>query len=168
MNKNYVKGRAFEYRVKQYWKDGGWEGVRAAGSHSPFDVVVYKTSFTGEDLAALRAGDTRDLTGLYEYRTYITPIIGYGIQCKVRKLVKRKGKLWYHGKSRKPRWRMIAERRWYGSTRQDPLISISYVRLGSRLLMEPLLGDIDTPSLWGDYIGRSVSLRKIGSENPFL
>ena len=38
-NRNYVKGRAKEYKTVHELKDRGYIAFRSAGSHSPFDVV---------------------------------------------------------------------------------------------------------------------------------
>lgn len=39
-NKNYIRGRAFEYRVVDKVKKMGYTTVfRSAGSHSPWDVI---------------------------------------------------------------------------------------------------------------------------------
>lgn len=40
MNKNYQKGRRFEYAVKKHLEDKGYIVVRSAGSKSPFDLVA--------------------------------------------------------------------------------------------------------------------------------
>jgi Holliday junction resolvase len=40
VNKNYVRGRAFEYRVKKELETKGYMVVRSAGSKSPFDLVA--------------------------------------------------------------------------------------------------------------------------------
>lgn len=44
LNKNYNRGRAFEYRVKKYLEDRGWTVFRTAGSHSKADLVCIKNS----------------------------------------------------------------------------------------------------------------------------
>lgn len=41
-NKGYQKGRRFEYASKKVWKERGCEVVRAAGSHSPFDLIAIR------------------------------------------------------------------------------------------------------------------------------
>lgn len=41
MNK-YQKGRRFEYEVIKLFKDNGYEAIRTAGSHSPFDIILIK------------------------------------------------------------------------------------------------------------------------------
>lgn len=41
MNK-YQKGRRFEYEFMAMLKANGYEALRTAGSHSPFDIVVVK------------------------------------------------------------------------------------------------------------------------------
>jgi len=40
VNKNYNRGRSFEYRVKKYLENEGYLVVRSAGSKSPFDLVA--------------------------------------------------------------------------------------------------------------------------------
>jgi Holliday junction resolvase len=37
---NYIKGRNFEYWVKKYYETKGYLVIRAAGSHSPIDLVA--------------------------------------------------------------------------------------------------------------------------------
>jgi len=39
VNKNYNRGRQFEYRVKKNLEDKGYLVVRSAGSKSPLDLV---------------------------------------------------------------------------------------------------------------------------------
>ena len=48
-NKNYNRGRAFEYRVKKHLEDRGYLVVRSAGSKSPFDLVAIPTKEYEED-----------------------------------------------------------------------------------------------------------------------
>ena len=43
MNKNYVSGRRFEYRVKDYLEKKGYYVMRSAGSKSPFDLIAIQT-----------------------------------------------------------------------------------------------------------------------------
>jgi Holliday junction resolvase len=42
MNKNYLKGRRFEYSVSRYLKKDGWIVMRTVGSHRPFDLIAIK------------------------------------------------------------------------------------------------------------------------------
>ena len=42
VNKNYIAGRRFEYKVKHYLEDSGYIAIRSAGSHSPFDIIAIK------------------------------------------------------------------------------------------------------------------------------
>ena len=46
MNKNYNKGRRFEYKVKAWLEERDWICVRSAGSKSPFDLVAMKDGQT--------------------------------------------------------------------------------------------------------------------------
>ena len=91
-NPNYLKGRRFEYEVVHEWATGPFKATRSAGSHSEFDVIAYRKDII-DGFAELHYGSSpaihREVRGGYEYVRYVTPIIGYGIQCKVRK-VKRK------------------------------------------------------------------------------
>jgi len=41
-NRNYIRGRAHEYDVKSILEQHGYTVVRAAGSHSPFDLVAVR------------------------------------------------------------------------------------------------------------------------------
>ena len=40
-NKNYVKGRAFEYKVRDHYLAEGFVVFRMAGSHSPADLIAF-------------------------------------------------------------------------------------------------------------------------------
>ncbi|RPI86150.1 MAG: hypothetical protein EHM34_00200 [Nitrosopumilales archaeon] len=40
-NKNYVKGRAFEYKIKKHYEKAGFVVFRMAGSHSPADLIAF-------------------------------------------------------------------------------------------------------------------------------
>ena len=42
-NKNYLKGRRYEYEVIKRWKERGYEATRTAGSHSSADVIAWRT-----------------------------------------------------------------------------------------------------------------------------
>jgi Holliday junction resolvase len=39
-NKNYQKGRAFEYKIKKKYEDKGYLVFRSAGSHSVADLIA--------------------------------------------------------------------------------------------------------------------------------
>ena len=41
-NRNYVKGRTFEYKIATIFRRKGYYVVRAAGSHGPADLVAVK------------------------------------------------------------------------------------------------------------------------------
>jgi len=41
-NKNYNRGRAFEYRVKRFLENRGYMCFRSAGSHSVADLIAFK------------------------------------------------------------------------------------------------------------------------------
>jgi hypothetical protein len=87
-NKNYINGRAHEYRVRNEWAAKGYTALRSAGSHSPYDVVAVKP-------ISLTQVETTVSKGV-EYTTYITEVTGYAIQCKRRKLAPASGKRTNH------------------------------------------------------------------------
>lgn len=41
-NKNYVRGRRFEYELAKRAKEANWKVIRASGSHGEFDIVIWK------------------------------------------------------------------------------------------------------------------------------
>lgn len=43
-NKNYLSGRAFEYRRKKFWSENGLTMLRTAGSHGVFDLIGFMPS----------------------------------------------------------------------------------------------------------------------------
>ena len=43
-NKNYERGVRFEREVMEIFKEKGYIPIRTAGSHSPFDVILVKTT----------------------------------------------------------------------------------------------------------------------------
>lgn len=43
-NNNYTRGRAFEYRVKNYLESHGYTVFRTAGSHSIADLIAFKAT----------------------------------------------------------------------------------------------------------------------------
>ena len=95
-NPNYLKGRRFEYEVVKEWNTGPFKATRSAGSHSEFDVFAYRTDIL-DGFTELHYGSSpqvhREVRGGYEYTRYVTPIIGYGIQAKVRKVRGKRGKV---------------------------------------------------------------------------
>lgn len=44
VNKNYERGVRLEREVVNLFKNAGYKAVRTAGSHSPFDVIIWKES----------------------------------------------------------------------------------------------------------------------------
>jgi len=42
MNRNYNRGRAYEYKAKKALEQQGWTVIRAAGSHGPYDLIAFK------------------------------------------------------------------------------------------------------------------------------
>lgn len=41
-SKNYEKGRAFEYRVRNHFTDLGYDFVRSSGSHTVIDLIFFR------------------------------------------------------------------------------------------------------------------------------
>lgn len=41
-NRNYERGRRWEYKVKKEWEKRDYMVLRTAGSHGPFDLVAVK------------------------------------------------------------------------------------------------------------------------------
>ena len=41
-NRNYISGRAFEYKRKKAWEERGYTVIRASGSHGRWDLVAVK------------------------------------------------------------------------------------------------------------------------------
>ncbi len=39
---NYTRGVRLEREVQDIFRKAGWEAIRTAGSHSPFDVILVK------------------------------------------------------------------------------------------------------------------------------
>ena len=42
VNKNYIAGRRFEYKVKKYYENKGYTVLRTSGSHGFADLVAVK------------------------------------------------------------------------------------------------------------------------------
>jgi len=43
-NKNYQRGRAYEYKEKKMWEEDGYFVIRSAGSHSLYDLLAINLS----------------------------------------------------------------------------------------------------------------------------
>lgn len=54
VNKNYVRGRAFEYRAKKYLEKKGYLVIRSAGSKSPFDLVGISLNINNPDVVLVQ------------------------------------------------------------------------------------------------------------------
>ena len=42
VRKKYIKGRAFEYKIRRFFEAMGFYCVRSAGSHTDFDIVAIR------------------------------------------------------------------------------------------------------------------------------
>ena len=77
-NKKYKRAAAMERRVKKEWEAKGYIAARSAGSHSPFDVyAVQPTGNETKHVVKVRG---------VEYVTFVTPVVGFAIQCKRKQL----------------------------------------------------------------------------------
>lgn len=86
-NKHYLRGRRFEYETMKNWKEN-YKVLRSAGSHSEFDVIAVNYAEDMYQVPLKAPAKVTMVRGGYEYTTYVRPIIGYGIQCKVKKVRK--------------------------------------------------------------------------------
>ena len=77
-NRNYLRARAMETRVKNKWIAKGYIAARSAGSKSPFDVYAVKTTGNATEHVVKVRG--------VEYVTFVTPVVGFAIQCKRRQV----------------------------------------------------------------------------------
>lgn len=59
MGTNYEKGVRFEREIIELFKQAGYQVVRAAGSHSPFDFVAIKTTSQNEKRVYFIAGQCK-------------------------------------------------------------------------------------------------------------
>jgi hypothetical protein len=59
MPSNYARGAAFERKVQKHLEERGWTVVRAAGSHSPIDLVAIRHRGT---IWLIQCRTTGDLT----------------------------------------------------------------------------------------------------------
>lgn len=62
MNKNYEKGRRYEYKEKKIWEEDGYLVIRSAGSKSPIDLVAVPCSLVEEQpfiLIQLKSGNSK-------------------------------------------------------------------------------------------------------------
>jgi Holliday junction resolvase len=90
-NKNYIKGRNFEYRIKKMYEKDGYLVFRTAGSHSPADLIAFPFPGTKKPiLIQCKASDkqtsTKEISVLkhtaysYNLRAVLITKIGPGIR----------------------------------------------------------------------------------------
>lgn len=53
-NSRYIKGRAFEYRRRDYWTSQGYVVIRSAGSKSLFDLVAIPLTSADHPIALIQ------------------------------------------------------------------------------------------------------------------
>lgn len=41
-NANYINGRRFEYETMAYWRERGYQTIRASGSHGAYDIIAFR------------------------------------------------------------------------------------------------------------------------------
>lgn len=79
-NRNYINGRAKEYRIVNSYKKNGCIAFRSAGSHSPVDVIAINPELNTIDLIQAKPDsmslktraklekENKKLNGLFEVR----------------------------------------------------------------------------------------------------
>jgi hypothetical protein len=55
-NRNYINGRAYEYKAKQLLEAQGYTTIRTAGSHGPYDLLAMKS---GEKVRCIQIKRTK-------------------------------------------------------------------------------------------------------------
>jgi len=70
MNRNYRKGRAYEYRVMRMLENDGYCAYRTAGSHGDFDVIAWAPSLRDKyiQVKAGKGATKSDISGLISLR----------------------------------------------------------------------------------------------------
>lgn len=61
-NKNYQRGRRLEWDVKKHFEGRGFHVIRAAGSHSAYDLVAAKQGLTHTDIRFIQCKVVKKLT----------------------------------------------------------------------------------------------------------
>ena len=84
-NKNYVRGRNFEYKVKKAYEEAGYLVFRTAGSHSPADLIAFpplgKITEWQPILIQCKASDKR--LSKQEITTLSHTALKYGLRAKI-------------------------------------------------------------------------------------
>lgn len=61
MNRNYNRGRAYEYKAKKALELEGWTVIRAAGSHGPYDLIAFKD---GQKVLCIQVKATKEAAAI--------------------------------------------------------------------------------------------------------
>ena len=75
VNKNYLSGRRFEYKVKKLYEQAGYTVLRTSGSHGFADLVAVKNGARKQILfiqCKNRKATKSELDKLHEYEWLIT------------------------------------------------------------------------------------------------
>lgn len=70
-NKNYLRGRAYEYKAMRQLEEEGYTALRTAGSHGFADVLGFKE---GVKVRCIQIKRTKSLPGLKKRLSSFSPI----------------------------------------------------------------------------------------------
>lgn len=84
-NKNYVKGRAFEYKVKEVYQQAGYLVFRTAGSHSPADLIAFPplSKIVEWQPLLIQCKTGKSPMSKTEIKELMTVAVNYGLRAKV-------------------------------------------------------------------------------------
>lgn len=75
-NRNYQRGRRYEYKVMRDLEECGYHAYRTAGSHGAFDVIAWHTRHTKVLFIQVKSGERaskQDRDGLTELAATMPP-----------------------------------------------------------------------------------------------
>ena len=96
-NKNYISGRAFEYKVMKELRDMGFLVMRTAGSHGPFDIVAITDAGYVSLIQCKRVNDYNKVNALVNefHKNLPLPRSEHYIQCLAVSVKGESGSLWF-------------------------------------------------------------------------
>ena len=71
-NKNYLRGRAVEYKAKQELEAKGYTVIRASGSHGPWDLIAVKEG-TRDPVRCIQLKRTKSDRGVKQLKAKFIP-----------------------------------------------------------------------------------------------
>lgn len=77
-NKNYLAGRAFEYKVKARYEEHGYTVLRMAGSHGPYDLIAYRAYAPAVAIQCKRVETVKQAEKLINDWNTDPPMLPYG------------------------------------------------------------------------------------------